>query len=126
MPCTRVVDKQPWVRGWYQSIPSLTFPPGQTPGEFCETTNSSPPGTKKVRNPDSWGRIIVPKLHPRGNSFQKSSNKQNMNETEIIKKKHYCLIACLYAKCCNLIGWIMERGPSIHFRMDGLDSLYST
>ena len=25
----------------------------------------------------------------------------------------YCLTACLYAKCWNLIGWIMERGPSI-------------
>ena len=36
----------------------------------------------------------------------------------------YCLTACLYAKCCNLIGWIMERGPSIHFRKDGPDHLY--
>ena len=36
----------------------------------------------------------------------------------------YCLTACLYAKCCNLIGWIMERGPSIHFRIDDRDRLY--
>ena len=36
----------------------------------------------------------------------------------------YCLTACLYAKCCNLIGWTMERGPSIHFRIDGPDRLY--
>ena len=36
----------------------------------------------------------------------------------------YCLTACLYAKCCNLIGWIMEHGPSIHFHIDGPDHLY--
>ena len=36
----------------------------------------------------------------------------------------YCLIACLYAKCCDLIGWILEPGPSIYFRMDGPDHLY--
>ena len=36
----------------------------------------------------------------------------------------YCLTACLYAKCCNLIGWIMKLGPSIHFRIDGPDRLY--
>ena len=41
-----------------------------------------------------------------------------------IYKTVYCLTACLYAKCCNLIGWIMERGPSIHFRIDGSDRLY--
>ena len=38
----------------------------------------------------------------------------------------YCLTACLYAKCYNLIGWIMERGPPIHFRTDGPDRLHST
>ena len=37
---------------------------------------------------------------------------------------HYCLTACLYAKCSNLIGWILELGPSIHFRIDGPDRLY--
>ena len=36
----------------------------------------------------------------------------------------YCLTACLYEKCCNLIGWILELGPSIHFRIDGPDRLY--
>ena len=30
----------------------------------------------------------------------------------------------LYAKCWNLIGWIMKRGPFIHFRADGPDHLY--
>ena len=38
----------------------------------------------------------------------------------------YWLTACLYAKCCNLIGWIMEHGPSIHFRIDGPDRLSGT
>ena len=37
---------------------------------------------------------------------------------------NYCLTACLYAKCCDLIGWILELGPSIHFRIDGRDRLY--
>ena len=36
----------------------------------------------------------------------------------------YCLTACLYAKCCDLIGWILELRPSIHFRIDGPDHLY--
>ena len=36
----------------------------------------------------------------------------------------YCLTACLYAKCCNLIGWILELGPFIHFRIDGPVRLY--
>ena len=39
-------------------------------------------------------------------------------------KSDYCLTACLYAKCWDLIGWIMEHGPSIHFRIDGPDRLY--
>ena len=40
-------------------------------------------------------------------------------------KDFYCLTACLYAKCCYLIGWInTECGPSIHFRTDGPDHLY--
>ena len=42
----------------------------------------------------------------------------------IIHKDCYCLTACLYAKCCDLIGWILELGPSIHFRIDGPDRLY--
>ena len=36
----------------------------------------------------------------------------------------YCLNACLYAKCCNLIGWILELGPSIHLRIDDPDHSY--
>ena len=32
----------------------------------------------------------------------------------------------IYAKYCNLIGWIMEHGLSIHFRIDGPDRLYGT
>ena len=39
-------------------------------------------------------------------------------------RRYYCLTACLYAKCCNLIGWIIECGPSIHFRIDGPDHSY--
>ena len=39
-------------------------------------------------------------------------------------RRYYCLTACSYAKCCNLIGWILELGPSTHFRIDGLDHSY--
>ena len=34
------------------------------------------------------------------------------------------MTACLYAKCFNLIGWIMERGQLIHFRIDSPNHLY--
>ena len=34
-----------------------------------------------------------------------------------------CLTKCSYAKSCNLIGWIIGHGPSIHFRTDGRDRL---
>ena len=41
----------------------------------------------------------------------------------------YCLTACLYAKCWNLIGWIMERESSIHFYIDvpdpGVRTIYT-
>ena len=49
--------------------------PGQTPGKIFERENSPPPGTKKVRKFDLWGREIVLKPHHRGNYFQKSSKK---------------------------------------------------
>ena len=29
-----------------------------------------------------------------------------------------------YTKSCNLIGWIVQCGRSIHFRIDGPDRLY--
>ena len=43
---------------------------------------------------------------------------------ELVVPWYCCLTACLYAKCCDLIGWILEIGPSIHFRIDGPDHLY--
>ena len=42
----------------------------------------------------------------------------------VTNMSYYCLFACLYEKCCNLICWILERGPSIHFHIDGPDRLY--
>ena len=61
----------------YQSIPSLTIPPGKPPGKFLKGQNSHPPGTKKVQNPDPWGGKIVLKPHPRYNYFQKSSKENH-------------------------------------------------
>ena len=46
----------------YQSNPNLTIP-GQTPREFFERAKFPPRGTKKVQNPDSWGRKIMLKPH---------------------------------------------------------------
>ena len=45
---------------------------------------------------------------------------------KVVHTVFYCLIAYLYAKCWNLIGWIMERGSSVHFRIDGADHLYGS
>ena len=35
----------------YQSVPSLTIPPGQTPEEFFERANLPPPEHKKCETP---------------------------------------------------------------------------
>ena len=48
----------------YQSIPSMTIPPGKPPGNFLKGRISHPRTQKKMRNPDPWG-----------NYFQKSSKK---------------------------------------------------
>ena len=48
----------------------------------------------------------------------------SQTDVPIIIITTYCLTACLDAKCRDLIGWILELGPSIHFRIDGPDHLY--
>ena len=55
-----------------------------------------PRGTKRVRNLDPWDRKIVLKPHPRGNYFQKSSQKktETKHEIEIMKNSTEMLI-CL-------------------------------
>ena len=35
----------------YQSIPSLTIPPGKTPGQLFGWANSPPPGKKEFKTP---------------------------------------------------------------------------
>ena len=42
----------------------------------------------------------------------------------MVDTSNYCLTACLYTKCCDLIGWILELGPSVYFHIDGTDHLY--
>ena len=81
----------------YQSIPSLTFPPGKIPGEFFEKANSPPPP------PQAQGKCKTPALGQKnrvktslsGSYFQKSSKKKNTtHETEIMKNSTEMLI-CL-------------------------------
>ena len=61
----------------YQSIPSLTIPlSGQTPWGVFERVNSR--GTKKVQNPDPWGRKIVIKPNTAAAIFKNPAKKQKM------------------------------------------------
>ena len=39
----------------YQSVPRLTIPPGNPPGQFFDRRIPYPSGKKKVQNPDSPG-----------------------------------------------------------------------
>ena len=55
--------------------------------------------------------------------LQESWSGPRINRT-LYNNDLYCLTACLYAKCWNMIGWIMERGPLIHFHIDGPYHLY--
>ena len=56
-------------------------PPWANPQEmFLKGQILHPPGTKKVPNPDPWGRKIVLRPHHRGNYFRKTSKKtQNIS-----------------------------------------------
>ena len=67
----------------YQSIPSLTIslpPLGQAPREFFQKGRIlRPPGTKKVRNSDTWDRKIVPNPTPGGIIFKNPAKRQYRN-----------------------------------------------
>ena len=65
----------------YQSIPSLTIPPSQTPREFFERANFPSPRHKDSAKPRPLGQKNRAKSHPRDNYFQNSSKKpQNMKQ----------------------------------------------
>ena len=68
-------------------------PPGNHQGHFLNGQNPHSRRTKKVRNPDPWGRKVVLKPHPRGNYFQNLA-KATQHETEIMKSSTEKLI-CL-------------------------------
>ena len=57
---SKVIKPRPFYLPWdglevmYQ--PNTSLIPGKTPEEFFERANSLPLGTKKLRNPDPWGR----------------------------------------------------------------------
>ena len=70
----------------YQSIPSLTIPPGKPKANF--------PQRKKVRNSDPWGRKIAPKTPPLGQLLSKIQQKDTKHEIEIMKNSTEMLI-CL-------------------------------
>ena len=60
----------------YQSIPSLTIPRGNSRETVLKGRIPHPRGTKKVGNPDPWGRKFLQKPHP-GQSFSKIQPKNN-------------------------------------------------
>ena len=65
-------------------------PPGKLPGNVFERVNSPPPGTKKVWNPDPWGRKIVLGPTPGAIIFEKPAKRHKTlarnyeNSTELL------------------------------------------
>ena len=78
-------------------------------------------------NSEHWMGIVMNKSTNCSGYFDSFSRTFDWLENTLHKhfNEVYCLTACLYAKCCDLIGWILELGPSIHFRIDDPDHLYS-
>ena len=74
----------------YQSIPSVTILWATPRGIFMKGQMPHPLGTKKVRNPDPWGRKIVLKSQ----LLLKTQEKNTKHETEIVKNSSEMLI-CL-------------------------------
>ena len=64
-------------------------PPGNTLGNFLNVRISHHPSTKRVRNPDPWGKKIVLKPHP-GQILSKNPAKTTKHETEIMKNSTEC------------------------------------
>ena len=57
------------------------LPPGKLPGNFFERANAPPLGTKKVRNPEAWGRKIELSPIPGAiNLKNPAKNPQNMRQ----------------------------------------------
>ena len=65
----------------YQSIPSLTMPPGRPPGtDFFERANSPSPEHKESVKIRPLGQKNRAKAPPQGNCFQNSAKKRNMGQ----------------------------------------------
>ena len=63
----------------YQSIPSLTIPPWQTPGDVFERANFPPPWHKESAKPRPLWQKNRAKTPPPGQLFSKiQQKKQNM------------------------------------------------
>ena len=61
----------------YQSIPSLTMPPGQIPGNFFDRANSPLPGHKESTKPRLLGQKIRAKTPPPGQLLSKIQQKKH-------------------------------------------------
>ena len=78
----------------YHSIPSLTIPPGQTPGEFLKGRIPHPQAQRKCETP-TLGQKNRAKTPPTGQLFSKpSKRKTTKHETEVSKNSTGTLI-CL-------------------------------
>ena len=100
----------------YQSIPSLTIPLRiaqggwsglKPPGKFLKGRVPHPLSTKKVRNPDPWGRKIVPKSHPPGQLFLKIQKRNTKHEIEIVKNSTEALI------CLEILKQLKDKSPKL-------------
>ena len=91
-------QKDTWTTIWrviYQSIPSLTIPPGKPAGNLCERANSPPPGHKESAKPRPLGQKNHAKTPRPGQLFCKKSTK---HETEIMKNSTEVLICLKHLK----------------------------
>ena len=78
----------------YQSIPSLTIPLDNSPGNFFEGANFSPLGHRESEKPRPLGQKNRSKAPPPGQLFSKIQQKNTKYEIEIMKNSTEMLI-CL-------------------------------
>ena len=93
-------------------------PPGKPQGMFLKGRILHPLGTKKVRNPDPWGRKIVLKPHPGALIFEKPPKKEGMVMLRIYR---YIIILCKYStgsidvafhsQCADCVYYLFHNQP---------------
>ena len=86
----------------YQSIPSLTIPPGKTLAIFFERANPPPLGHKESAKLRTLGKKTRAKTPPPGQLFS-NIQQNNMNETEIMENSTKMLICLKHLEAQSLL-----------------------